>query len=112
MKHRRPVGSLVAGFLESVFLGSAFRDQIVDEADQETDQVSDCRSDGHGKAREQHQVFKFRHNAHLRQDRKSSSSSAKSLSAEALPPRGSPSRIFCRLLSPQAMPRLPFELKA
>jgi hypothetical protein len=52
MKHRRPDVSLVVGFLESAFLGSAFRDQIADKADLETEQVSDCRSDGHGKAHE------------------------------------------------------------
>ena len=47
------------------------------------------------------------------QARKSSSSSvAKSDSALALPPSGSPSRIFCRLFSPQAMPRFPLLLKA
>ena len=36
----------------------------------------------------------------------------KSDAALDLPPRGSSSRIFCRLFSPQAMPLLPLELKA
>ena len=49
----------------------------------------------------------------LTQDRKSSSRSvAKSSAAEVRPPRGSPSRIFWMLPSPQAMPRLPLLLKA
>ena len=49
----------------------------------------------------------------LSQDRKSSSRSvAKSSAAEDLPPRGSPSRTFWMLPRPQAMPRLPLELKA
>src|SRR5699024_2993873 len=48
----------------------------------------------------------------LRQERKSSSSSAKSSSGRDLPPSGSPSRIFCRLFSPQAIPLLPLELNA
>lgn len=40
------------------------------------------------------------------------SSDAKSSSARDLPPRGSPSRIFWRLLSPQAIPLFPLLLKA
>lgn len=46
-------------------------------------------------------------------ERKSSSSSVeKSSSARLLPPSGSPSEIFCKLFSPQAMPRFPLLLKA
>mgnify|MGYP002508657629 CR=1 FL=1 len=46
-------------------------------------------------------------------DRKSSSSpSAKSSSARDLPPSGSPSRTFCRLFRPQAIPLFPLLLKA
>ena len=49
----------------------------------------------------------------LHHDRKSSSRSVeKSSAAEDLPPRGSPSRTFWMLPRPQAMPRLPLELKA
>ena len=49
----------------------------------------------------------------LHHDRKSSSRSvAKSSAAEDLPPSGSPSRTFWMLPRPQAMPRLPLELKA
>ena len=51
--------------------------------------------------------------APLSQDRKSSSRSvAKSSAAEDLPPSGSPSRTFWMLPRPQAIPRLPLELKA
>ena len=66
MKHRRPDGSLVAGFLESVFLGSAFRDQITDEVDQETEERADKGSNRRREAHEQHSVFKFRHSVHIR----------------------------------------------
>lgn len=66
MKHRRPIGSLVAGFLESALLGSALRDQITDKVDQETEKRTDHRSNRRGETHEQHSVFKFRHSVHLR----------------------------------------------
>lgn len=59
------------------------------------------------------EVFKFPSVERTTYDRKSLSASVeKSDAALDLPPRGSPSRIFCRLFSPQAMPLLPLELKA
>ena len=48
----------------------------------------------------------------FQEPKKSSSSDEKSSSALDLPPNGSPSRIFCKLLRPHAIPQLPFELNA
>ena len=61
MKHRRPDGSLVAGFLESALLGTMLRYQITDEVDQETEERADKGSNRRREAHEQHSVFKFRH---------------------------------------------------
>ena len=51
-------------------------------------------------------------NERLKSSSSSSMSSAKSSSALEPPPKGSPSSSFMMLLSPQAIPLFPFELKA
>lgn len=84
-----------------------FRNEETDFCDNQADHSTEADSE--------HQFLAFSHSCSpfLSQDRKSSSRSvAKSSAAEDLPPRGSPSRTFWMLPRPQAMPRLPLELKA
>ena len=82
------------------------------------DQLRKCISKNISKADSKQNAFSCQH-CISPQDRKSSSelgaasaSVAKSSSARVLPPSGSPSRSFCRLFRPQAMPLLPLELNA